>query len=47
MVGAPAPAHFREDSVSIDFNPFIIGFEQLLNDYTYLDGSPVGMEVKE
>ena len=38
---------FREDSVSIDFNPFIIGFEQLLNDYTYLDGSPVGMEVKE
>jgi len=34
---------FREDSVSIDFNPFIIGFEQLLDDYTYLDGSPVGV----
>ena len=38
---------FREDSVNIDFNPFIIGFEQLLNDYTYLDGSPCGMEEKE
>lgn len=35
---------FREDNVSIDFNPFIIEFEQLFNDYIYLDGSPCGMK---